>query len=475
MQPSIPGTKRPSPRQIAIFFDGTWNELADRTNVRRLYELTTARHDPRVLCFYDQGVGTGKLASSGSVLGQIIGGGMGQGFQKNIREALTFVTEHYQKGDEISVFGFSRGAYSAQVFATLVAGAGIPELPRDAGQTNKQRHELAAKAVKAYYNHIERAERAASNAADKSIGRITPSQNTPAWRGRPAEEAKVWRQSYWAKLTKTSEWTNSSGRVRPGIATMGLWDPVEGMSWKISGLWKTALSNTRKAEFERHRGHQQHPVALLPNINECYIAFSLDEQRQPFMAEIPDHERGQPKKYEFVWFPGDHSDTGGGHGDGKDIAGLSMNWMLSKVGNRLLGSHGSMVRMYANPVAVRHDLKLGSVRVRGEIHDSRSASAFVANHKENYTMSPVRSDGWQMKVHASVITRMNSPHDWIITPSNTDAIDLAAGSPDNTRNLPGPYIPRPFRPYKAGQEATEGWVKKDWTASQIRSRFPIVE
>ncbi|MCB1207981.1 MAG: DUF2235 domain-containing protein [Verrucomicrobiales bacterium] len=476
IQPAIPGFHQKGKRQIAIFFDGTWNKLGDRTNVRRLYEMVAARHDPSVLCYYDQGVGTGKLGSAGGAVTRFFGGLAGQGFQKNLRDALVFVTEHYRPGDEISVFGFSRGSYCGLVFSTIIGEAGFPVLTSVDGQTVEQRHSAAVAAIGSFYSALEDAESVARKEANHAIGWAWPGGSSSRWTGRPAEEALAWRRAYWTSVTASQAWIASPGRYRPGTAALALWDPVEGMSWSLPGLVKTATSNSRKAEFERHQGHRFHPVGLGNHVKECYIAFSLDEQRQAFMPELPDHERGQPQHYEFVWFPGDHSDLGGGHGDGKDLAGLSMNWMLSKVGDRLLGSGGGKIRVHADPLAPRHDLEMFSlvhVRVRGEVFGP-SAKCPVVNTAEPYAMTPVRSGGWKMKIHESALLRMQSGQDWFLAPKATQAVNLATYTPKAERNMKGPYCPRPFRQMPVADHTTGGWVDRPWTQADLRDHYEIV-
>ena len=68
--------------------------------------------------FYDWGVG--------SYGGQrISGGAFGAGLDKNIQDAYRFLVHNYVKGDEIYLFGFSRGAYTARSVAGLIRNAGI--------------------------------------------------------------------------------------------------------------------------------------------------------------------------------------------------------------------------------------------------------------------------------------------------------------------------------------------------------------
>jgi uncharacterized protein (DUF2235 family) len=120
--PTIP----PSRKRLALFFDGTWNSPPSHTNVYRLY-LMLAEHGADGVpqrAFYDEGVGTKwyyKLA----------GGAFGFGLGGNVRAGYQWLTQNYNKGDEIYLFGFSRGAFTARALAGVIANCGLlkPEAP----------------------------------------------------------------------------------------------------------------------------------------------------------------------------------------------------------------------------------------------------------------------------------------------------------------------------------------------------------
>ncbi|MET4445943.1 uncharacterized protein (DUF2235 family) [Bradyrhizobium sp. GM2.2] len=54
-----------------------------------------------------------------------LGGAFGQGLDDNIRLAYEWLIENYRDGDEIFIFGFSRGAYTARALAGLIAIDGL--------------------------------------------------------------------------------------------------------------------------------------------------------------------------------------------------------------------------------------------------------------------------------------------------------------------------------------------------------------
>jgi uncharacterized protein (DUF2235 family) len=69
--------------------------------------------------FYDQGVGTGNR------LDHWLGGALGQGLEKNVEDAYRFLMHNYDEGDEIYLFGFSRGAFTARSTVGLIRNCGL--------------------------------------------------------------------------------------------------------------------------------------------------------------------------------------------------------------------------------------------------------------------------------------------------------------------------------------------------------------
>ena len=133
------------PRKLVVCFDGTWNApeedeggLARRdavdcreTNVVRIYrsicgEDTTGIPDggcagpapAPTLKWYDRGVGT-------QWYGKLAGGAFGFGICRNIREGYKFLVDHHEPGDEIYLFGFSRGAYAARSLVGWIRNCGL--------------------------------------------------------------------------------------------------------------------------------------------------------------------------------------------------------------------------------------------------------------------------------------------------------------------------------------------------------------
>lgn len=133
----------PSPKQIILLLDGTWNDADEDdcdTNIVRIRELinhslenapVTAsssgfaesrkfKADQKLrLVYYERGVGTGPPWD------QFAGGVFGAGLSENVRRAYRFLSWYYEPADEIFVFGFSRGAYTARSLIGLIGCAGL--------------------------------------------------------------------------------------------------------------------------------------------------------------------------------------------------------------------------------------------------------------------------------------------------------------------------------------------------------------
>ena len=113
----------PTTKRLAIFLDGTWNTVNDNTSVWRLKALCVNRSkDGRPqLQYYDAGVGTGPLD-------RFLGGAFGYGVSGNIIDAYKWLIDNYEDGDEIFIFGFSRGAYTARALSGLISICGLLKL-----------------------------------------------------------------------------------------------------------------------------------------------------------------------------------------------------------------------------------------------------------------------------------------------------------------------------------------------------------
>jgi hypothetical protein len=108
------------PRNLAVLFDGTWNNRRTRTNVIRMRESirTVGRADAEQPCCYEEGVGTQWHS-------RVTGGAFGRGLSENILEGYAWLSRWHRAGDRIFIFGFSRGAYTARSLGGLIRKCGL--------------------------------------------------------------------------------------------------------------------------------------------------------------------------------------------------------------------------------------------------------------------------------------------------------------------------------------------------------------
>ena len=109
-------------RRLVVCSDGTWNraDAANPTNVVKLYRSVQSQADGVTqIPWYDPGVGTRNRLSAA------VGGLTGLGLTQNIEDAYRFLVRNYEPGDELYLFGFSRGAYTVRSLGGLIRNSGI--------------------------------------------------------------------------------------------------------------------------------------------------------------------------------------------------------------------------------------------------------------------------------------------------------------------------------------------------------------
>src|SRR3984885_1281702 len=125
-------------KRIAFCADGTWDGTSNDTNVFKLFNAIQVSADQ--VPFYDSGVG-----ADGNPIEKLIGGAFGAGLFQKVKDGYTRIAHVYEAGDEIFIFGFSRGAYTARSLAGMIANCGLP--------TQNFDDNLTALAYQAYREH----------------------------------------------------------------------------------------------------------------------------------------------------------------------------------------------------------------------------------------------------------------------------------------------------------------------------------
>jgi hypothetical protein len=121
----------------------------------------------------------------------------------------------------------------------------------------------------------------------------------------------------------SSAWTKAFHRVKgtrpcPAIRFIGVWDTVGALG--APGLL---------GHFFNPGKYKYHDVGLNPAVEHAYHALAVDERRLPFAPNLWTRPAGWPGQLEQTWFPGVHSNVGGGCApDG--LANEALHWLVEK-------------------------------------------------------------------------------------------------------------------------------------------------
>ncbi|QRV94548.1 choline transport protein [Ceratobasidium sp. AG-Ba] len=118
-------------RNLILCFDGTGEQYdKDYSNIVRFVRLLKKGDPSQQMVYYQPGVGTG-IGSSGPsnpFLKQIfyrLDQAFATGLPMHVRGGYEFLMNNYEEGDRISLFGFSRGAYTARALAGMLHKVGL--------------------------------------------------------------------------------------------------------------------------------------------------------------------------------------------------------------------------------------------------------------------------------------------------------------------------------------------------------------
>jgi uncharacterized protein (DUF2235 family) len=306
-------------KRIVFCFDGTWNALNADTPTNVVLTAASVERQARdgivQIMHYDEGVGTGRVE-------KMSGGVFGVGLVDNVREAYRFLIFNYDPGDEIYVFGFSRGAFSARTFIGFV-------------------------------RHVGPLSRLHASRIDEALGLYQQRLKGADWAG---ERMRRFRADYAAAVCIGDDDDNWRCKNVPGYAAGAA--PV--LKIRYLGVWDTvaALGFPAKLPFSGwlNRKHDFHDPSVTGFIENARHAVAIDERRSTFPATLCgdfaalNAARGKAPDapdapYQEKWFPGVH----GGVGGGGDIRGLSdgaLAWVLKGAklaGLRLDLTHGSRI------------------------------------------------------------------------------------------------------------------------------------
>jgi uncharacterized protein (DUF2235 family) len=264
-------------KRIALFLDGTWNNVRDNTNVWRLKSLCSKTSEQ--LVYYSAGVGT--------QFGERLRGGMfGIGINEEVVSAYEWLVEHYEQDAQLFIFGFSRGAFTARSLAGFISKCGLlkPGSPVSMKQLFERYRKGTAESVRA-------------------LGKVVESE-----------------------LSLEDKWIKEYSRPIP-IWFQGVWDTVGSLGVPIPCVPKVSREDFAFLETD-----------LRINDTHAYHALAIDEHREAFkptlwMKSTPKQEQTYPPRdldhVEQRWFVGAHANVGGGY-ENDLLAQIPLEWLMSK-------------------------------------------------------------------------------------------------------------------------------------------------
>jgi uncharacterized protein (DUF2235 family) len=285
-------------KRLVICFDGTWNRLdaPHPTNVLFTAEsvLPVAADGTVQVVYYDEGVGTEEGES-------LTGGIFGAGLMRNLSEAYRFIIFNHAPGDEIHIFGFSRGAYTARSLAGLLSTSGLVA----------RRHAGRAYEAIEHYRKRETSQSFLEAMLDfrSRFSELCISEDEEAWRRRNVEGYA------------------HGARPRLKVNYLGIWDTVGSLG--IPGYIAFASAVNRAYQF--------HDVSLSPMVDRARHAVAIDERKHDFAPTLWNNldqlnemrgadPAGADAPYQQVWFPGVHGSVGGG-GERRGLSDAALVWI----------------------------------------------------------------------------------------------------------------------------------------------------
>ncbi|KXN92070.1 hypothetical protein AN958_10122 [Leucoagaricus sp. SymC.cos] len=339
-----------SQRTLVMLFDGTGDKedadvcvseiclshrflkLAQVTNIILLRNSLlggegNAHDEGKQVVYYQQGIGTYEprfrekkfKVPVVSFLSQIFDEAFAWSLPGHVTEAYIWLSNHYQPGDKISLFGFSRGAYTARVLAGMLNAVAL--LPAD----------KLDKAVEAY--------KLFDRKLPKAKTRNDPDVNTA-----------------WTNLRKDFAAFKKDNNCRSiGIDFIGCWDTVNSVGIIRPIKLKFTANNKIVRVFRHALALDEHRVRFKPNFWDPEHIVETEEDapntegettKSEGAAEL--NEKGKPEAksetrnvapffktdVEEVWFAGCHCDVGGGsvpNDTRPNLAHIPLRWMIREM------------------------------------------------------------------------------------------------------------------------------------------------
>jgi uncharacterized protein (DUF2235 family) len=262
-------------KRIVLCADGTWNEpeqVDEKTGRRRPTNVLkvaravrpTAADGTDQVVLYLVGIG-----GESDGIDKWTDGAFGSGMERNVRVLYRFLVLNYMAEDEIYLFGFSRGAFTARTLCGFMNVVGLLQ---------KEDEYYTPDLYKLYES------------------------STP-------KDSREWEHAFRHVRER---------RPCPPIRFVGVWDTV-GSLGAPGALGQ--LFNRSKYKY--------HDIGLNPHIENAYHALAIDERRGPFAPSLYARPAGWAGTLQQAWFPGFHCNVGGSS-DPDGVANEALHWIVEK-------------------------------------------------------------------------------------------------------------------------------------------------
>jgi uncharacterized protein (DUF2235 family) len=265
-------------------------ELAIPSNVTRISRAIKPETSAGIsqVVYYHFGVG-----SQGGIFDRVVMGATGQGLAENVREAYSFLANNYAPGDEIFLVGFSRGAYTARSVAGVIGIVGL----------------LTKKGLPAFPEIF----RDVQHRRDR---RYSPRNPNVPFPDKPSASNPRYREELWRR---------GMTDLDVSVKAIGVWDTVGSLGMpRINPLVRIGLQTDESREMGFY------DTKLSDCVENAFQALALDERRTAFSPAVWEKPPGNNTRLRQVWFPGTHSNVGGGYDD-QEIANITLAWMMSQL------------------------------------------------------------------------------------------------------------------------------------------------
>ncbi len=375
-------------KNIVICSDGTGNTAIKGrgTNVFKLFEavdFNAHRTDPALdpqIAFYDDGVGTEDFKPL-----KVLGGAVGVGLARNIRQLYRELTRVYDPGDRIFLFGFSRGAFTVRTLAGMIAACGLVD-----GTRLETTHDLQRAVYRAY-----RAYRAGyGSVLTRLTGRLMGGPDRPT---AVQQLQATYPVHFPVKMT-----------------FLGVWDTVDAVGMPF------ALGDFVNRVIYQFKFPTQN---LSEHVQRAGQALSVDDDRLSFAPVLWTEPPGGDPRILQLWFAGAHSNVGGGYPK-QGMSLVALDWMLQQAAQAGLRLQPLDVELYR-----------GHATVDDKLYDPRAGRGIFYRWAPRDITRYCRANNVTPRIHLSVAERIahgtddyapgNLPADVsvVITPTGSGAAD----------------------------------------------------